>query len=169
METVAALNSCTTSTRGQWTRREVIVPVAIGFTLYMFQVLSGLDPVLVYTVDIFAAAGTSIDEYTSTIILGCIQTFAGVIAVSVVDRAGRRFLLLLSEIAMIISLTFLGLFFYLKDNDPLEGQGPLGWLPLTTLATYVLAYSVGLGPVGYTIMGEILPLQVKGWLCLVSR
>jgi hypothetical protein len=52
----------------------VLWPVSIGLALYMFQVLSGLDPVLVYTVDIFRAAGTELDEYTSTIIIGSIQT-----------------------------------------------------------------------------------------------
>jgi hypothetical protein len=80
----------------------------------------------------------------------------------VVDRSGRRFLLLFSEAAMVLALGLLGLYFWLLAEDGgLEPRG-LGWLPVTTLGLYVLAYSVGLGPVGYTIMGEILPLQVKG-------
>jgi facilitated trehalose transporter len=140
----------------------VLFPVFIGFMIYMFQVISGLDPVLVYTVDIFALAGADLDDYTSTIIIGTMQTMAGVVAASVVEKSGRRFLLLLSEGSMVVALSALGLYFYLKKANGGISPAGLGWLPITTLAVYVVSYSVGMGPVGYTLMGELLPLQVKG-------
>lgn len=84
------------------------------------------------------------------------------VAASVVDRCGRRFLLLVSEALMVLALTLLGLYFHLKSQNGGVMPPGLGWLPVTSLAIYVLSYSVGLGPVGYTLMGEILPLQVKG-------
>lgn len=52
----------------------IILPVFIGFSIYTFQVISGLDPVLIYTVDIFHMAGADLDEYLSTIIIGTLQT-----------------------------------------------------------------------------------------------
>lgn len=52
----------------------ILLPVGIGFCIFAFQVISGLDPVLVYTVDIFHMAGAQLDEYTSTIIIGTMQT-----------------------------------------------------------------------------------------------
>jgi len=59
-------------------------------------------------------------------------------------------------------LGFLGFYFYLKAEN--GGVSPEGWgfLPLTSLIVYTIAYSVGVGPVGYMIMGEILPHHVKG-------
>ncbi|OXA56451.1 Facilitated trehalose transporter Tret1-2 [Folsomia candida] len=140
----------------------ILLPVGIGFCIFAFQVISGLDPVLVYTVDIFHMAGAQLDEYTSTIIIGTMQTLAGVVAASLVERCGRRVLLLVSEGAMVVALGMLGVYFYLKEANGGVMPVGLGWLPVTSLAVYVLSYSVGMGPVGYTLMGEILPLQVKG-------
>ncbi|ODM92955.1 Facilitated trehalose transporter Tret1-2 [Orchesella cincta] len=51
----------------------VIRPISIAFIIYFFQVFSGIDPVLFYTVDIFSSSGANIDEYYSTIIIGSVQ------------------------------------------------------------------------------------------------
>jgi hypothetical protein len=51
----------------------VLRPVSISLALFTFQVLSGIDPVLFYTVDIFQAAGSNLDEYYATIIIGAVQ------------------------------------------------------------------------------------------------
>lgn len=153
--------------------------------VFVFQVICGLDPILVYTVDIFKSASgpggraAAIDEYTSTIIFGVIELVAGILAAFFVDKTGRRFLLLLSEVVMVLSLMTLGLFFYLRAGvQPASDVPPsaaviqsslLNWLPLISLSIYILAYSLGLGPVGYLLMGEILPLRVKGLAgCLLT-
>jgi len=63
---------------------------------------------------------------------------------------------------MVISLCTLSFYFYLKYNNgdqPVEG---LGWLPLTSLIIFVFAYSMGLGPIAYLLLGELVPPQVKG-------
>lgn len=154
--------------------------------VFVFQVISGLDPILVYTVDIFKSAGGPngtttgvIDEYASAIVFGVIELIAGIMAAFFVDKTGRRFLLLLSEAVMVLSLVALGIFFYLRGiveptpippTDPTEPPLPgiientpaLAWLPLASLSVFIMAYSVGLGPVGYLLMGEVLPLRVKG-------
>lgn len=51
----------------------VIRPVSVAFFIYFFQVVTGIDPVLFYTVDIFKSAQVNLDEYYSTIIIGVIQ------------------------------------------------------------------------------------------------
>ncbi|CAL8092535.1 unnamed protein product [Orchesella dallaii] len=152
--------------------RPVLVPVSISFMVFVFQVICGLDPILVYTVDIFkSTGGGAIDEYSSTVIFGVMELIAGIVAAFFVDRTGRRFLLLVSEAVMVLSLASLGIFFFLRGPAlPITPGGVpvssdeslLAWLPLTSLSIYILAYSVGLGPVGYLLMGEILPLRVKG-------
>jgi len=87
-----------------------------------------------------------------------------------VEYFGRRILLMISEAIMVLALGFLGLYFYLKvENNDVPPEG-LGFLPLMSLIVYTIAYSVGVGPVGYMIMGEILPHHVKGrWIFFVTR
>lgn len=64
----------------------------------------------------------------------------------VVDKLGRKILLLISIIPMTICLALLGVYFYMKDIDE-ASVGSLGWLPLTSLCVYILTFALGFGPV----------------------
>lgn len=65
---------------------------------------------------------------------------AGVAAL-IVDRAGRKPLLIFSSSFMSISLVALGLYFNLKDSG--KDVSNLGWLPLVSLTLFMIAFSVG--------------------------
>lgn len=140
----------------------VLRPISIAFLIYFFQVFAGIDPVLFYTVDIFASSGATIDEYSSTIIIGVVQVIFALCGAFLVEYFGRRVLLMISELCMVCSLAVLGYYFFLKQQNGNVSPEGLGWLPLTSLIVYVVSYSIGVGPVGYMIMGEILPHHVKG-------
>jgi len=71
-----------------------------------------------------------------------------------VDRLGRKLLLLVSMIGMILTLVALGVFFYIRDSDP-ETAETLGWLPLTSLCIYIVAFAIGYGPIPWILMSEI--------------
>ena len=64
-------------------------------------------------------------------------------AALIVDNRGRRLLLLLSAIFMVISLSCMGLYFYLKKNNGGIPPENLGWIPLSSLMVYVIAFSIG--------------------------
>lgn len=66
--------------------------------LLLFQQLSGIEAVLMYTVHIFREAGSNWDPNYCAIIVGALQVVATFSEVVIVDRAGRRKLLLLSEL-----------------------------------------------------------------------
>jgi len=137
-------------------------PVTIVLMLFILQELSGIDAVTFYTVDIFHSAGVTMDSYYSTIILGVVQMVASLIAALLVDGSGRRFFLLTSEILMVVSLGTFGAFFYIQSIDESFAMTYLQWCPLVSLLTYVVAYSIGVGPITYMILGEIMPQHVKG-------
>ena len=63
---------------------------------------------------IFEASGSTLDEKVSTVIVGVVQLVATVVSMFLVDRAGRRLLLLFSGLFMTVSLAAMGSFFYLK-------------------------------------------------------
>lgn len=67
---------------------------------------------------------------------------ASIIAAILMDKAGRRVLLLLSGILMSVALCVLGGFFYMKQNDPSVRES-LGWLPLLCLMVFIVAFSLG--------------------------
>ncbi len=85
-------------------------------------------------------------------------------AAFLVDKSGRRLLLMISQVFMCISLVAMGLFFFLtKDDDANKTlHKQLGWLPLTALNVFLIAYSAGIGPLALAMMGELLPSHIKG-------
>lgn len=92
--------------------------------------------------------------------MGLINTLSTLLATAVIDKAGRKILLLLSLIFMTICLSSLGLFFFLQNLNP-ENVTSLAWLPLTSLSIYVIAFSIGFGPIPWVIFSEIFSYSAK--------
>jgi SP family facilitated glucose transporter-like MFS transporter 8 len=137
------------------TRRALVI--ALG--LMIFQQLSGINAVIFYSGDIFNAAGSTLDPKVATIIVGVVQVVATYISSAVVDRVGRKVLLLLSASIMGLCLAILGLYFYLKKGDDVSG---IGWLPLLCLTLYIVVFSLGFGPLPWLMMGEVFAPNIKG-------
>jgi facilitated trehalose transporter len=97
-------------------RREILLPLGIGLTLLTIQQLSGIDAVIFFTVEIFRASGSSLDSHTSTIIVGLVQVLSNIMSLFVVDKAGRKPLLISSGIIMSLSMASMGLAFHLTAN-----------------------------------------------------
>ncbi|XP_023712857.1 facilitated trehalose transporter Tret1 isoform X3 [Cryptotermes secundus] len=136
-------------------------PLLISLGLMFFQQMSGINAVVFYTVMIFKAAGSTLDGNTSTIIVGVVNFGSTFLATILIDRFGRKVLLYISSVAMIISLAVLGTFFYLKDHTD-TNVTPYGWLPLVSFVIYVIGFSFGFGPIPWLMMGEILPAKIRG-------
>ncbi|OXU30195.1 hypothetical protein TSAR_008932 [Trichomalopsis sarcophagae] len=116
-------------------------PLLISLGLMFFQQMSGINAVIFYTVMIFDAAETSMDANLCTIIVGIVNFASTFLATALIDRLGRKILLYMSSVSMIVSLVVLGAFFYIKNVDPLRAAS-LGWLPLTAFVVYVLGFSL---------------------------
>nr|B4KR05.2 RecName: Full=Facilitated trehalose transporter Tret1 [Drosophila mojavensis] len=141
-------------------KRSNLKPLSISLGLMFFQQLSGINAVIFYTVQIFQDAGSTIDGNVCTIIVGVVNFMATFIATVLIDRAGRKILLYVSNVAMILTLFVLGGFFYCKSTG--MDTSNVGWLPLSCFVVYILGFSLGFGPIPWLMMGEILPAKIRG-------
>ncbi|XP_055619259.1 facilitated trehalose transporter Tret1 isoform X2 [Toxorhynchites rutilus septentrionalis] len=141
-------------------KKSNLKPLMISLGLMFFQQLSGINAVIFYTVEIFQSAGSTIDENLCTIIVGLVNFIATFIATMLIDRLGRKILLYISDVAMILTLMTLGGFFYAKNNG--ADVSEIGWLPLAAFVIFVLGFSLGFGPIPWLMMGEILPGKIRG-------
>lgn len=141
-------------------KKNHLKPFLISVGLMFFQQFSGINAVVFYTVQIFEDAGSNMANL-STIIVGIVNFISAFVAAAVIDKLGRKILLYISAVSMILTLIALGGFFYAKNV--LEADvSTIGWLPLASLIVYMIGFSLGFGPIPWLMMGEILPVKIRG-------
>lgn len=120
--------------------------ILISFGLMFFQQLSGINAVIFYTSTIFADANVQLKPEIATIIIGIVQVIATFIATLTIDKLGRRLLLIVSDSLMALCTLILGIYSAIRvlDHEAVEG---LGWLSLLSLSVFIVAFSLGFGPV----------------------
>ncbi|CAG9861810.1 unnamed protein product [Phyllotreta striolata] len=132
----------------------------ISLNLVAWQQFSGINIVLFYTQSIFTDAGVPLAPEICTILTGVLQIIASALTPLLVERLGKRILLMQSGIGMGVSQGALALFFYLKD-DRGSDVSSIGWLPILCLAVFIVTYCLGFGPLAWAVMGELFPGNVK--------
>ncbi|XP_063228368.1 facilitated trehalose transporter Tret1-like [Bacillus rossius redtenbacheri] len=129
----------------------------VSLGLMIFQQLSGVNAVIFYSSDIFKDAGSTLAPSKASIVIGVIQVIATFISTQVVDRAGRRPLLMASHAVMSACAITLGVYFHVKED-----VAGIGWLPLASLCVYIVLFSFGVGPIPWLMVGELFPAGIKG-------
>ncbi|MGZ7048499.1 MAG: sugar porter family MFS transporter, partial [Methanobacterium sp.] len=131
----------------------------IGVGLAIFQQLTGINTVIYYapTILLFAGLQSAAVSILATAGIGVINVALTVVAILLIDRVGRRPLLLFGLVGMVISLIILGLSFALPGLS-----GSLGILAVLSLMLYVGSFAIGLGPVFWLMISEIYPLKIRG-------
>ncbi|KAL1820812.1 hypothetical protein DCAR_0417161 [Daucus carota subsp. sativus] len=148
---------------GDLKQRKYWFPLMIGIGLLVFQQLTGINGVLFYSSTIFESAGIS-SSNVATFGLGAIQVIATAVSTSLVDKTGRRILLIVSSSGMTISLLVVAVAFFAKGyvSETSTLYSFLGYLSLLGVVGMVIAFSLGMGPIPWVIMSEILPINIKG-------
>lgn len=148
----------------------VRMPFLIGIGVAVFQSITGINTVIYYAPQIFQLAGYETDQTAlfATILVGAINVVVTVISLWLIDRVGRRPLLVAGLIGMAFSLFILGISFLSKSESS-------GLTAVFALLIYVGFFAVSLGPVAWLIISEVYPLGIRGramgiatfsnWLC----
>ncbi|KAL1497476.1 hypothetical protein ABEB36_008435 [Hypothenemus hampei] len=142
--------------RGRGTRKAFI----IAGGLLVLQQFSGIGAVIGFMEGIFRASGSNIPSEIATTIVGVLQVFTVFITSLIIDKLGRKFLLLISTLGSAVSIILLALYFYLLKNN-FSMLSYFWWLPITSLLLYIVSFNFGLGPIPWTILSEIFPDNVK--------
>ena len=162
----------------------VIIPFLLVVMLLFYE--SGIYIAFFYASHIFLEAGLSERHVNliSTIAIGAVQVFATLASVVLVDRLGRKFLLTLSSTGMALSCLVLGIYFYVYDNvcesclvgdpacnfsvinDTIHKYFPcntthFGYLAVACIVILIISYSLGLGPIPWTALSELMPNHVR--------
>ncbi|KAE8734998.1 Sugar transporter ERD6-like 16 [Hibiscus syriacus] len=133
--------------------------VMIGVTLMVFQQFGGINGISFYASETFASAGLSSGK-AGTIAYACLQVPITVVGAMLMDKSGRRPLIMVSATGTFLGCFLAGTSFYLKEQSLLPEWQPI--LAVGGVLIYVASFSIGMGAVPWVIMSEIFPINVKG-------
>lgn len=161
-KSVASSTKRTTIRLAHLKRKRYWFPLMLGIGLLVLQQLCGINGILFYSSTIFETAGIS-SGAVATFGLGSIQVIATGVATWLMDKAGRRVLLIVSSAGMTASLLLVAVAFYLEGvvSEDSVFYSALGMLSVIGLVAMVVAFSLGMGPIPWLIMSEILPVSIK--------
>jgi MFS family permease len=119
----------------------------------MFNQLTGINAILYYLNDIFAAAGFSrMSGDLQAVLVGAMNLVATFIGMAVIDRLGRKTLLLIGSVGMAVCLTGVALIFFRHTH-----QNYLVWL----LVCYIAFFASSQGAVIWVYISEVFPTRVR--------
>jgi sugar porter (SP) family MFS transporter len=142
--------------------------VLIGTLVAAFQQITGINAVIMFAPNIFQSAGSAaVDSLMLSVIVGLVNFLMTIIALWLVDKKGRKTLLLWGAAGMIVSLAYLS---YEFTKPVQNGTGVL-----IALLVYISFFAASFAPVMWVIISEIYPSRIKGvamsfstavsWLC----
>ncbi len=151
------------SVREVW-RPQVRPLVAVGLALAIAQQLIGVNTVIYYAPTILKFTGLSTNSaITQALSVGITNLVFTIVAILLLDRVGRRALLIVGTAGCIVSLAMLGVFFASSGL-----QHSASWVALVCLIAYIASFAIGLGPVFWLVISEIFPLAVRSPAMSVS-
>ena len=160
--------------------RAVLAPLFIILCAVIFQECGGMLAATTYSASIFKAAGVKAYRATSTYSTAAVQVVVTVVAVFLVDTCGRKLLLIVSGIGCFIATLMLGVQFYITRpslcaqtvNNTLEALATdvpsidcnqrFAPIAIVSVMLFFSAFTIGWGPIPGILLGELLPLRVRG-------
>jgi len=126
----------------------------IGMVLAVLQQITGINAILYYAPEIFKQAGAGVSSaFDDTVLIGLINLVFTLVAMCLVDRFGRRRLLILGPAGMAVSLSMVAAAFHWNASSDLL---------LAAILAYVASFAVSMGPVVWIVISEIFPTRTRG-------
>lgn len=141
-------------------RRNTLRALLITCGLMVFFQMSGINALVNMVTNIFETSRSPIDSHIATIITGVVQLSGAILSLLLVDRLGRRVLLLAAALTCTFTSLIVGVFFELMAQDPVSAAR-LTWLPLAAVCGFFLVFSMGYGTIAWIILGELFDSDIK--------
>lgn len=139
--------------------------IGIMMILRAAQQMSGTSAIIFYTKPILQEAGDNLSVELETIIYYCVQFIMTFICSSIVDRTGRRPLLLISISGSALFLFIIGTYFYLESCTEINLSN-VSYIPLIGLIGFNIIFSIGMQSIPILMLGELFSPNIKAFaLC----
>ncbi|XP_059140307.1 solute carrier family 2, facilitated glucose transporter member 1-like [Physella acuta] len=139
------------------TTPELRMPVIIACILQITQQWSGINAVMSYSSTLFAQVNIPMSTIPYIVVAtGTINVLCSIVAVPLMEKAGRRPLLLFPTIGMLASFIVMMIFLNLgKKPELADHQAAFAYICIIVMHTYIVGFALGLGPIPFIVVGEI--------------
>ena len=148
------------ATLSQFFTRRYFKVIALAFFIAMFNQLSGINAILYYAPEVMKQAGA--DDNAALLMsvgVGLMNLIATMAALTVIDRIGRRSLMIVGSIGYLISMGFLTAVMFMFQG---HFNSTSSTLVLVGLLVFIAAHAFGQGSVIWVFISEIFPTRVRG-------
>jgi SP family arabinose:H+ symporter-like MFS transporter len=129
-------------------------PFVIALGLMAFSQFSGINAIMYYSTKIFTSSGAGVkDSFAASTMIGLVNLLFTLVAVALVDKAGRRPLLLIGVAVQAVALALCGWMFH---------TGAHGVPLLMAVLCFIAAFAMALGPIPWILSSEVFPNRVRG-------
>jgi sugar porter (SP) family MFS transporter len=130
----------------------------VGIGLAIFQQITGINTVIYYAPLIIQTAGISSASgaILATAGIGAVNVVMTIFSMWLIDRKGRRPLLLAGIAGMAVTLGLLGVVFHVSHQS-----AGMAWLAVISMMAYVGSFAISLGPIFWLLISEIYPLKIR--------
>ncbi|XP_034939558.1 facilitated trehalose transporter Tret1-like [Chelonus insularis] len=136
--------------------------IIVCYGVIITQQLSGVNVLIFYATVIFNNSGSGeLSGSQQTLVVGIVQIISSALCMILIDFLGRRILLTISGIFMGLFMMTFGWYSSVRDNDPQYYDETFGWIPPACMILYFFAFNIGLGPISWSILGDIFPNEIK--------
>ena len=138
--------------------------VWIGIILSIFQQFVGINVIFYYSTTLWKSVGfEESDSFTISVITSVTNIAVTFVAIALVDRVGRRPILLFDSAGMTLSLATMALAFSQADTVDGAPSLPGAWGPIALVAAniFVVSFGASWGPVVWVLLGEIFPTRIR--------
>ncbi|KAK7860263.1 sugar transporter erd6-like 16 [Quercus suber] len=133
--------------------------IKIGVGIMICQQFTGINGIGFYASETFAEAGASLAKI-GTIAYACIQVPITIVGAMMIDKSGRKPLIMISATGTFLGCFVTGSSFFLEGHNLLPEWAPI--LAFVGVLFFIASFSIGMGAVPWLIMSEIFPIDVKG-------
>lgn len=120
---------------------------------------SGAFAISNYAETIFKGTGSSIDPQVSSIVFASLQVVGTFTASQLMDKVGRKVLLLVSLVGGMLALLVTGAYSYLAQHG--YDLDAFSWVPMVFLSLFIFLTSIGILPAPYVMLAEVIPQNVS--------
>jgi sugar porter (SP) family MFS transporter len=136
--------------------------VATAWLIMFFQQWSGIDAIIYYASNVFVSLGLTggTQALLATGVTGCVFLVSTLPALVLIDRVGRKPMLLVGSVVMFVSMVITAIIVAKFRHDWVD-HAAAGWVAVAFIWVYVGAFGATWGPASWTLVSEIFPLSIR--------